>query len=474
MIQEKDTIAAIATAYGKASVGIVRISGKDAIEISNKIWESDVSKYKTHTAHYGKIKYDNKIIDEAILLVMKGPNSYTGEDVVEIQSHGGSFVVSKILKIVLDCGARIADPGEFTKRAFLNGKMDLTQAEGVMDIIGSSSEFSRKSAISLLEGKLGKKVREFRKIILHNTAFIETALDDPEHMDVTGYGETLEKEINPIIEEIEKLIESWDDGRILKEGIRTAIIGKPNAGKSSLMNALLEKERAIVTNIPGTTRDTIEENVNIGGITLNMIDTAGIRKTEDKIEQIGVEKAIKEYKEADLVLHLVSSEELLNVVNESNDEKNISNIFNVSNNNNDEINLDKIILIINKIDLLKKEEIEKINNFFENNLYKNRTLISAKEGINIDELKNIIKEMFIKGNLDNNDELIITNIRHKEALIRTKESLDKVIDSIKQGLPEDFYSIDLIDAYDYLGKITGETTDEDLVNEIFSKFCVGK
>ena len=458
-LMKKDTIAAIATAMSSAGIGIVRISGSEAIEIIQKIFrgkkEKNFAEEKTYTIHYGYIADGEEIIDEVLVMLMKAPHSYTGEDTVEIDCHGGIYVVKKIMETVIKYGARPAEPGEFTKRAFLNGKMDLSQAEAVIDIIDSKNEYALKSSVSQLKGSVQKKIGEIREEILYHTAFIETALDDPEHISVDGYGETLKKVVNNLLEEIRRLLISADNGRIIKEGIKTVIVGKPNAGKSSLLNVLVGEERAIVTDIEGTTRDVLEENIQLQGVSLNIMDTAGIRETKDVVEKIGVDKAKNHANEADLIIYVADASRPL----DDNDEEIIEMIRDK-----------QAIVLLNKSDLdmvVTKEELqEKLN--------KPMIVISAKEEQGIKELEETLKEMFFHGDISFNDEVYITNIRHKTALQDAAESLEKVLISIENGMPEDFYSIDLLDAYESLGSITGETIGEDLVNEIFSKFCMGK
>ena len=458
-LMKKDTIAAIATAMSSAGIGIVRISGREAIEIIQKIFrgkkEKNFAEEKTYTIHYGYIADGEEIIDEVLVMLMKAPHSYTGEDTVEIDCHGGIYVVKKIMETVIKYGARPAEPGEFTKRAFLNGKMDLSQAEAVIDIIDSKNEYALKSSVSQLKGSVQKKIGEIREEILYHTAFIETALDDPEHISVDGYGETLKKVVDNLLEEIRRLLISADNGRIIKEGIKTVIVGKPNAGKSSLLNVLVGEERAIVTDIEGTTRDVLEENIQLQGVSLNIMDTAGIRETKDVVEKIGVDKAKNHANEADLIIYVADASRPL----DDNDEEIIEMIRDK-----------QAIVLLNKSDLdmvVTKEELqEKLN--------KPMIVISAKEEQGIKELEETLKEMFFHGDISFNDEVYITNIRPKTALQDAAESLEKVLISIENGMPEDFYSIDLLDAYESLGSITGETIGEDLVNEIFSKFCMGK
>ena len=386
---------------------------------------------------------------------IKAPHSFTGEDTVEIDCHGGIYVMKKILETVIKNGARPAEPGEFTKRAFLNGKLDLSQAEAVIDIINSKNEYALKSSVSQLKGTVQKKISEMRQEILYHTAFIETALDDPEHISVDGYGETLKVTVDKLLEEIHQLLLSADNGRIIKEGIKTVIVGKPNAGKSSLLNVLVGEERAIVTEIEGTTRDVLEENIQLQGISLNVMDTAGIRDTEDIVEKIGVDKAKLHANEADLIIYVVDASRPL----DENDKEII------------EIIKDKqAIVLLNKSDL----ETVVTKEMLKEELDKPMIVISAKEEQGIHELEETLKKMFFHGEISFNDEIYITNVRHKTALMDAYDSLEKVNMSIENGMPEDFYSIDLLDAYESLGSITGETIGEDLVNEIFSKFCMGK
>lgn len=455
-----DTIAAIATAMSPSGIGIIRISGDETLEIIDKIYRSKggnkkISQCQTHTIHYGYIYDGEELIDEVMVLLMKAPNTYTKEDTIEIDCHGGVFVMKKILETVIKYGARPAEPGEFTKRAFLNGRIDLTQAESVIDVINSKNSFALKSSLSQLKGSVLTDVKRIRGNILHEIAFIETALDDPEHISLDGYSEQLLSVVSNEIKEIKKLLDSSDNGRILKEGINTVIVGKPNAGKSSLLNVLVGEERAIVTDIAGTTRDVLEEQINLHGISLNIMDTAGIRSTEDVVEKIGVSKA-KEYAEkADFIIYVIDSSTQLD-----------DSDFEIM-----EILKDKkAVVLLNKSDLASvtsKEDVEK---------YLDKTIISisAKENTGITELENTIKEMFFHGEVSFNDEVYITNIRQKNSLQEAMDSLHLVVRSIEDQMPEDFYSIDLMNAYESLGRMIGESVEDDLVNEIFSKFCMGK
>ena len=475
---QKDTIAAIATGLTDSGIGIIRISGEKAINIGNKLFRTPkgLKALKNSTSHllcYGYLldkdisesdrAWKDYAIDEVMAVIMKAPHSFTGEDTVEIQCHGGVLVMKKILEAVLKNGARIAEPGEFTKRAFLNGKIDLSQAEAVMDVIHSQNEYALTSSMNQLQGKLAEKIKELRAEIIYEIAFIESALDDPEHISLDGYCERLSKKIDRLIEITEKLLATTKDGRLIKEGINTVIIGKPNAGKSSLLNLILGEERAIVTEIAGTTRDVLQERVTLDGIGFNIIDTAGIRNTEDKVEKIGVEKAKQYAKIADLLLYVVDSSVALD---ESDRE-----IFPL-------LKDKKVIFLLNKSDLenvVSSEDVEKL--YHEYNPGDSDFVIirtSAKEEKGLDEFKETIKEMFFQGELKGNNQLIITNERHGEALSDALSSLHLVRKSIEDGMPEDFYSIDLMSAYQSLGRIIGEEVEDDLVEEIFSKFCMGK
>lgn len=449
----QDTIAAVATGMSNSGIGIVRISGESSLYITEQIFKG--KKLEDRKIHYGYIKDGEELIDEVLVMVMKGPRSFTGEDTVEINCHGGVYVVKRVLETVIKHGARPADPGEFTKRAFLNGKMDLSQAEAVIDIINSKNEYALKSSVNQLKGNVQKKISQIREHILYHTAFIETALDDPEHISVDGYGETLKITVETLLKDLKDLLLSADNGRIIKEGIKTVIVGKPNAGKSSLLNALVGEERAIVTDIEGTTRDVLEETIQLQGITLNVIDTAGIRKTEDVVERIGVSKAKEQVNEADLIIYVVDASRELD-----------QNDFEIINMIRDK----KAIILLNKSDLLTVVSKDMLQSYLKQPMIE----ISAKKETGIKDLEECVKSLFFKGEISFNDEIYITNMRHKAALQDAYGSLEKVINSIENGMPEDFYSIDLLDAYESLGSITGETIGEDLVNEIFSKFCMGK
>ena len=462
-----DTIAAIATAMTSAGIGIVRISGEDTISIVEQIFHAKdgkrLSEMESHTIHYGHIHEEGEVIDEVMVLLMKAPRSYTREDVVEIDCHGGIYVQKRILETVISHGARPAEPGEFTKRAFLNGRIDLSQAESVIDIIQAKNEFALKNSVKHLSGSVSVAVQEMREQIIHEIAYMEAALDDPEHMSLDGYEVTLKERITSVGKKINHLLETSDNGRILKEGISTVIVGKPNVGKSSLLNTLLEEERAIVTEIAGTTRDVLEEQLNLDGMILNVMDTAGIRETEDIVEKLGIDKAKTYLKDADLVLYMIDT----SIELDENDDKIISLLGD-----------QKVIILLNKSDLDTSVTQDEIMEHFREIREKAQEYpmisISAKNGSGIDEFKNVLKEMFYSGDIHFNDEVYITNVRHKAALKEAHSSLMLVLQGIEEGMPEDLYSIDLMNAYVSLGEIIGETVEDDLVNEIFSKFCMGK
>ncbi|RHB65574.1 tRNA uridine-5-carboxymethylaminomethyl(34) synthesis GTPase MnmE [[Clostridium] symbiosum] len=455
-----DTIAAIATALTNSGIGIIRVSGNEAFDIVDRIFRpknkrKKLKEEKTYTVHYGHIQDGDEIIDEVLAIIMRGPHSYTAEDTVEIDCHGGVLVMKKILETVIKYGARMAEPGEFTKRAFLNGRIDLSQAEAVIDVINSKNNYALKSSVSQLSGSMSKKVKELREKLLFEIAFIESALDDPEHISLDGYPEKLKVTVNDMQEELNRALSTFDSGRVLSEGIRTVILGKPNAGKSSLMNVLVGEERAIVTDIAGTTRDTLEENIRLHGISLNIVDTAGIRETEDVVEKIGVDKARANADDADLLIYVVDGSCPL--------DENDYQIMNL-------IEGRKSIVLLNKTDLemvLTPEEIKEKTG-------KEVVAVSAKEQRGIDLLEEKIKELFLSGEIDFNDEVMITNVRHKTAMSEALKSLSLVKQSIEDQMPEDFYSIDLMNAYEQLGTIIGESLEDDLVNEIFNKFCMGK
>lgn len=459
-----DTIAAIATAMNNSGIGIVRISGEDACSVIDRIYRpragrKKLSQVKSHTVHYGYIYDEDILIDEVMVLIMRGPNSYTREDTVEIDCHGGTLVVRRILETVLRYGARAAEPGEFTKRAFLNGRIDLSQAESVIDVIQAKNDFALSSSLSQLKGAVLERIQKLRAKVLHEIAFIESALDDPEHISLEGYKETLSSVLEELLTELSGIRKTSENGALLKEGIQTVIVGKPNAGKSSLLNRLVGRERAIVTPVAGTTRDTLEEQISLGGITLNVVDTAGIRSTEDLVEQIGVDKAREFVDKGDLILYVVDASLPL--------DENDRQIMEL-------LKDKKAIVLLNKTDLppvITPEDLKGGCSWFDTYPL---VEISALEGMGMEELEEKIRDLFLLGEISFDDEIYLTNARQKAALEDAYQSLLHVKDSMEAGMPEDFYSIDLMDAYEELGSIIGETTGEDLINEIFSKFCMGK
>lgn len=469
---EKDTIAAVATALSESGIGIIRVSGPDAVVLADHIFRSKngnkkLQYVKTHTIHYGTIvdPKNEEILDEVLVSVMLAPKTYTGENTVEINCHGGIFIMQRILEEVIKAGARCAEPGEFTKRAFLNGRLDLSEAEAVMDVIRAKSDMALHASVRQLKGSISEKIKEIRKKVLYEIAFIESALDDPEHISLDEYPEHLSTVIAELTAEVSHLLSTADSGRMIKDGIRTVIVGKPNAGKSSLLNFLLGEEKAIVTEIAGTTRDALEETVRINGIMFCVTDTAGIRSTEDVVEQIGVERAKRYASDADLILYVVDSSVPL--------DENDREIMQL-------ISEKKCIVLLNKSDL-ETVVTEKI---LKNELFKNgfsadtdtfciiKTSVRDEEGTG--QLEDCIRELCFQGKLSTDDEVYITNIRHKKLLENTLDSLLLVKKSLEDQMPEDFYSIDLMNAYTSLGYIVGEEVGDDLVEEIFSKFCMGK
>ncbi len=466
-----ETIAAIATALSNAGIGIIRVSGPEAVSVVdsifyNKSGRRNLAQKRSHTVSHGYIvvpdsekNWQENILDEVMVVLMRAPHSYTMEDTVEINCHGGVLLLQKVLQLVIRSGARLAQPGEFTKRAFLNGRLDLSQAEAVMDVIHSQSDMSLLSSMEQLTGKLAAVIRNLREDILHEIAFIESALDDPEHISLDGYGRKLYDRCNYFIDQIEKLIASAEDGRLIREGIRTVILGRPNAGKSSLLNAFLGEERAIVTQMPGTTRDILQETVRFKGMTLHMVDTAGIRDAEDIVEQIGVDKARQYADKADLILFVVDGSEI-----PDQREREIISL----------IEKKHVIVVVNKTDLPAIVTDEQIKALFPGKEDLRIVRISASEGTGMDQLQEQMEELFFSGGIKENREIVITNMRHKEALENACRSLVLVRQSIEAQMPEDFFSIDLMAAYTSLGMIVGEQVGDDLVEEIFSKFCMGK
>ncbi len=462
-----DTIAAIATGVSDSGIGIIRISGDNAINVADQIYRAKnqnkkLCDVKSHTIHYGFIYDGEEPIDEVMVVVMKAPNTYTRENTIEIDAHGGILVMNKILDVILKNGCRLAEPGEFTKRAFLNGRIDLSKAEAVMDIIHSKNEFALKASLQQLKGSVSDKVRSLREHILYEIAYIESALDDPEHISLEGYHDKLQEKSLQISIELKKLVDSADNGKMLKDGINTVIVGKPNAGKSSLLNLLVGEDRAIVTSIAGTTRDVLEESIKLHGIGLNIIDTAGIRDTADEVEKIGVDRARKYAENADLIVYVVDSSCSL----DENDREIMELIASK-----------KVIVLLNKSDLdqvVSESDIaEKMDLLSQNKAIK-IIKTSTKENVGIDVLELAVKELFFDGKISINDEIYITNQRHKAALSEAYDSMQFVLESLDRNMPEDFYSIDLMNAYAALGRIIGEEVEDDVVNEIFQKFCMGK
>ena len=478
-IYKSDTICGVATGMGRSAIGMIRVSGPDAIKICDRIFvgKKRISEMDSFTAAFGRIVENSinqesrddsnyEIIDEAVVLVMKAPHTYTTEDTVEIDIHGGNYVVKRVMDLLISQGVRVADPGEFTKRAFLGGRIDMAEAEAVMDVINAETEMALKSSISQLSGKLSREVSELREKLLYSTAYIESALDDPENYSLDGFDEKLSQDLDNVLARIEKLLSTADEGRIVREGISTAIVGRPNVGKSSVLNMLLGEERAIVTDIEGTTRDTLEEYVNIGGILLKLIDTAGIRETMDVVERIGVDKARGSIDDADLVMLILDSSEDIT----ENDMEIISSLADKNK---------KVITLLNKSDKDQVLDRERLNNILRNISstqagHMNIIEISAKTGSGLDTLRDKVLELFFSDEITFNNQVHITNSRQKSALIAARDSLERVQQSIADGMGEDFYTIDLMAAYEALGEIIGETLEDDLADKIFSEFCMGK
>lgn len=457
----EQTIAAIATAASPGGIGIVRISGEEAIAVADRIYRSKSGKkrladQKSHTIHYGFIYDEGELIDEALVSVMRAPKSYTAEDTVEINCHGGVLVTRRVLEAALHHGAVMAQPGEFTKRAFLNGRIDLSEAEAVMDVISAKNRFALTASLQHLCGSMKNTVTLLRSTILDVIAYIEAALDDPEHISLEGYQKQMRETLEPVREKLQHLLESFDDGRLLSEGVKTVILGKPNAGKSSLLNLFSGRERAIVTDIAGTTRDTLEEQLTIGGIGFMMIDTAGIHDTEDTVEKMGVQKAREAAAEADLILYVADASRKLDE-----DDREIMKLLAGK----------RCIVLVNKSDLTQKitvKEIEALGLGFP------VLSVSAKTEEGIEEFRSLVKEMFDRGDLSMNEEVILSNARQKECMEEAYQSLLLVLDHLDEGIPEDLLTIDLMNAYESLGHVIGEEVEEDLVNRIFEKFCMGK
>jgi len=460
MLYDQDTIAAISTPYGNGGIGIIRISGEKAFDIAEEIFagRKKFDEIKTHTINYGKIvdPESGETLDEVLLSKMRKPNTFTREDVIEINCHGGTVVLKNILELILRKGARLAEPGEFTKRAFLNGRLDLSQAEAVIDLINAKTGESSKAAINQLEGKLSVKLKEARSKLIEVLAHIEVTVDYPEHDIEEITGEKVYSEIKDVKDKLFNIIKGFEKGRIIREGINAVIVGRPNVGKSSLLNELTGKSKAIVTDIPGTTRDIIEDYINLNGIPVRIIDTAGIRETEDLVEKIGVEKTHRELESADLIIMMIDAGQGIG--------KEDLEIL-------DRVKNKKVIVLINKIDLVKEESITEI----ESKLGDKKIIrMSIKEEIGMDKLADAVVELFVKGEVNLNNEILITNVRHKNLIDKAIESIDYAINAYESGMPLDMITIDIVNSAQYLGEITGESVSEDVMNEIFSRFCLGK
>ncbi|RHV12242.1 tRNA uridine-5-carboxymethylaminomethyl(34) synthesis GTPase MnmE [Clostridium sp. OM05-6BH] len=467
---EEKTIVGIASAAG-GGIGIIRVSGSESMKIVDSIFhpgkfnneenealidKSYLQQQKSHTIHYGFIiDGNNEVVDEVMVSVMKAPATYTREDVVEINCHGGNYILQRVMQLLLEKGAFLAEPGEFTKRAFLNGRIDLSQAEAVMKMISSKNEFALQSAVKQLEGSVSKYIQQIREQILYEMGRIESALDDPEHYDLTGYSDELFDKTEQQIVSLQRLLDRFENGRMKSEGINTVIVGKPNAGKSSLMNILLDEDRAIVTDIAGTTRDALQESVRLGGLMLNLIDTAGIHNTEDTVEKIGVDRAKQYIEQADFILFVVDGSEEW-----SDEDEQILPL----------IAQKKGIILLNKADL--KVKVSEL--FLKDKLSWDTIAFSNETKQGLQQLEQYITDKFERGDLQFNDQICLTSIRHKNAVMQAVNALHRVEQSIKDGMPEDFFTIDLMEAYQQLGLINGDTATEDLVNKIFEEFCMGK
>ena len=455
-----DTIAAIATAPGEGGIGIIRISGEKSLQVAQSIFKSKSGKmikdYNARTLIYGTVVDNEKVIDEVLVAYMKGPNSYTAEDVIEINCHGGFISVKKILELILSKGVRLAEAGEFTKRAFLNGRIDLSQAEAIIDVIKSKTDMAHEVAQSQLEGSLAKKIKDLRMNVTEVLAHLEVSIDFAEEDVEEITYQTLEEKALELRNEIKKLYDTAESGKILRDGLKTVIVGKPNVGKSSLLNSILGENRAIVTDIAGTTRDVIEEFVNIKGIPLKIVDTAGIRETEDVVEKIGVEKSRESFSTADLVIMVLDASRKLS-------EEDMEILESLKNK--------KTIVLLNKMDLEPRIELEKIEEFVNS---EDIIKISALKHQGIEELQDKIEAMVYHGSVKNSSNLMITNSRHKDALFKAYESINDAISAIEQRMPYDFIEVDFKNIWDYLGYINGDTVREDLLDTIFANFCIGK
>ena len=459
-IKETDTIAAISSGLGGSGIGIIRISGPDAVCCADRVFRAKggrtLAEAESHTVHYGHVLKDGKILDEVLSIVFRAPRTYTREDVVEIHCHGGTFVMQEALEAVLASGARLAKPGEFTERAFLSGRIELSQAEAVMDMIRSDNSRALRAAADQLSGAMRDKISSIRAKILAESAKIEAAMDDPEHFDLTGNREALMEIVSDLRTQIGTLLDTAEEGRILREGIATVILGRPNVGKSTLLNALAGADRAIVTDIAGTTRDVLEETVILSGIPLRIMDTAGLRSGADPIEEIGVQRARACAESADLVLYVLDGGEELS----EEDRENIAPYA------------DKpVLILLNKSDLPQNVSRDAAASLRPGTKV---ISLSAAQGEGLSALAEAVRELFLRGEVRPDDSLIVTNARHKEALRAASESLSYVEEAIRNEMPDDLYTVDLMDAYMSLGQITGEDVGEDLIDEIFASFCMGK
>ncbi len=488
-MRQTDTIAAIATALSPSGIGIVRISGEDAISVADRIYKGKrkLSQCDSHTISYGHITDHGQIVDQVLVMLMRAPRTYTGEDTVEIDCHGGPLVIQRILELVIDAGAVLAEPGEFTRRAFLNGKMDLAQAEAVIDVIDAESSYALKAGMKQLKGGLSQLVRNLREELRYEIAYIEAALDDPEHYDLDGYPMELRAKVVNIKSRIDKLLRDADAGIIMKSGIETVIIGRPNAGKSSIYNLLTHSDRAIVTEIPGTTRDMLTEHIRLSGVSINLTDTAGLRDSEDVVERIGVERARGAARDADLVLYVIDGAAELtdedrgilkgSCVSAKDDTEDkadcggaIKDRGGICVEDEKRYHMQRFIVLVNKSDLDTMTDISEITSLTDAPVI----AFSARDGSGLDELTQTIRSMFFAGELGSADQVMITSIRHRQALTEAEASLKMVLDGIEYGQSEDLISIDLTAAYEALGSIIGEQVGDEIIDEIFSRFCMGK
>ncbi len=450
-----DTIVAISTAIGEGAIGIIRMSGEDSYKILGQIF-SPTSDFKSRQMYYGVIKKEDVVLDEVMAVYMKAPKTYTKEDIVEIYCHGGIISIKRVLNIILESGARTAEPGEFTQRAFLNGRLDLSQAEAVMDLLSAKTEKGFDIAYNQLEGSLGHKIDHIRNKLLKVIAHLEVCIDYPEEDIEDMTYEEIESSFKTVKSELEILLNHSDNGRIIRDGIKIAIIGKPNVGKSSLLNALLKEARAIVTDIAGTTRDIIEEHLNIQGIPIRIIDTAGIRQTSDQIEKIGVERSKEIFNEADMILFMLNASEVL-----SDEDKELIEM--VSNK--------KSIIVMNKIDLEQKIELAHIEETFNDHSIVKTSLVNEQGILNVEQA---IVDMVYDGDISSSNEQLLSNTRHIQAVKEALKSIDAALTATVSKMPYDFIEVDTMDCLDYLGKITGETVEGDIVKQIFGQFCLGK